>query len=73
MNGQLRDRLDYATERGATKSKTYEPNPDGGQLNPHWVGWLMGFPIGWASSKVTATPKSPSRQQQPTDSLEVSE
>jgi hypothetical protein len=21
----------------------------GGQLNPMWVGWLMGFPIGWSS------------------------
>lgn len=22
-------------------------NADGGQLNPTWVEWLMGFPIGW--------------------------
>jgi hypothetical protein len=21
----------------------------GGQLNPDWVEWLMGFPIGWTS------------------------
>lgn len=20
---------------------------NGGQLNPDWVEWLMGFPIGW--------------------------
>jgi hypothetical protein len=23
------------------------PNAVGGQLNPTWVEWLMGFPIGW--------------------------
>jgi len=22
-------------------------SPDGGQLNPQWVEWLMGFPAGW--------------------------
>ena len=22
---------------------------DGGQLNPNWVEWLMGWPIGWTS------------------------
>jgi hypothetical protein len=63
-SGQLRDRLDYAVERGATKSKRY-PTPDvgmargrgaasaakrhrlGGSLNPPWVEWLMGWPLGW--------------------------
>ena len=43
--GSLRDRLDYATERGATKSNEYDsPPPTGGQLNPTWVEWLMGVP-----------------------------
>lgn len=23
---------------------------NGGKLNPMWVEWLMGFPIGWTSS-----------------------
>lgn len=41
----------------------------GGQLNPDWVGWLMGLPIGWANSKVTETRKCRSKQQQPTASL----
>lgn len=113
-NGQLRDRLDYAVERGATKSKDYSfatptasdyrrrgpnskqqglpeqvasisfPTPgttglsngsgncekanqlyeqgviseeerksfragNGGQLNPDWTEWLMGWGIGWTS------------------------
>ena len=30
----------------ARKSKTQATHA-GGQLNPTWVEWLMGFPIGW--------------------------
>jgi len=29
----------------------------GGQLNPTWVGWLMGFPIGWTDLKPLAMDK----------------
>ena len=78
--GTLRDRLDYATERGATKSKLYATpksspsGPDyarrnregsggddlttqiGGQLNPTWVEWLMGFPLGWTDLEDSETP-----------------
>ena len=28
-----------------------------GQLNPSWVGWLMGFPIGWTDLKDLGMPK----------------
>ena len=76
-SGTPRDRLDYAIERGQTKSNTY-PTPralslcggtgafekiqanenltegekkalssTGGRLNPDWVEWLMGWPVGW--------------------------
>ena len=34
----------------------------GGKLNPNWVEWLMGYPIGWTDLKDSATPscrKSP--------------
>jgi len=27
-----------------------------GQLNPTWVEWLMGFPLGWTESEPSATP-----------------
>ena len=26
-----------------------------GQLNPTWVEWLMGFPLGWTDLKVSVT------------------
>ena len=43
---RLNARLDYATE---------QRNPEGGQLNPQWVEWLMGFPIGWTDLKPSET------------------
>ena len=36
-----------------------------GQLNPPWVEWLMGWPIGWTDLKPLETDKSHSVQQQP--------
>ena len=44
--GALRDRLYYAVERGGTKSKIYSGIQADGTLNPTWVEWLMGFPLG---------------------------
>jgi hypothetical protein len=78
--GELRDRLDYAVERGGTKSKTYATpqardfrsgstdrwdDPErsrnlndqiGGQLNPTWVEWLMGWPLFWTSLDINVKP-----------------
>lgn len=28
----------------------------GGQLNPTWVEWLMGFPLGWTDLEDSGTP-----------------
>ena len=68
-NGDLRDRLDYAVERGATKSKTYSPPPPtGGQLNPTWVEWLMGWPLGWTDLKPLEMDKSHCVQVKPLES-----
>ncbi len=30
----------------------------GGQLNPTWVEWLMGFPLGWTALEDSETPSS---------------
>jgi hypothetical protein len=40
------DRLDHAVMAS-----------DGGQLNPTWVEWLMGWPIGWTDLKPLETAK----------------
>lgn len=43
------------------KGKSYDANLGekvGGQLNPHWVEWLMGFPIGWTNLKDSAMQSS---------------
>jgi hypothetical protein len=36
----------------------------GGQLNPEWVEWLMGWPLGWTDLKPLATDKFREWQQQ---------
>jgi hypothetical protein len=45
----------------------------GGRLNPKWVGWLMGFPIGFTSSKDWVMPKSRSKLPQHGECSEVAE
>lgn len=54
-NGQDRsnDRLDHAVMAS-----------DGGQLNPDWVEWLMGWPIGHTDLKPLATARYQEWQQQ---------
>lgn len=42
-------------ERSASDEAT------GGKLNPTWVEWLMGFPLGWTASALSETPLSLSR------------
>jgi len=37
---------------------------NGGQLNPTWVEWLMGWPLGWTDLKPLAMGKSPCVQPQ---------
>ena len=39
------------------------PSLTGGTLNPAWVEWLMGFPIGFTNSKDWVTRKSRSKPQ----------
>ena len=56
------DMLDWAVE--------YQT---GGRLNPQWVEWLMGWPVGWTDLKPLETDKSQSVQLKPSSNcMEVS-
>ena len=46
---------DYSCER---MMKWKLPGSVGGALNPTWVEWLMGFPLGWTVCEPSATPSS---------------
>jgi hypothetical protein len=49
---------------GKQISLSQSVHPTSGQLNPTWVEWLMGWPLGWTDLKPLATDKSPCVQQQ---------
>jgi DNA (cytosine-5)-methyltransferase 1 len=50
-------------EIGKQISLSQSVDPTSGQLNPPWVEWLMGWPIGWTDLKPLGTVKSPSVPQ----------
>lgn len=46
-------------ERGGGKKGEQLPNAIGGLLNPTWVEWLMGYPLGWTELSLSETALSP--------------
>jgi DNA (cytosine-5)-methyltransferase 1 len=47
------------TKSGKTQNYGEQlPNVVGGQLNPTWVEWLMGWPVGWTDLKPLVMDKS---------------
>jgi len=46
---------DHDVKRGYLRGVVLESAPNGGQLNPTWVEWLMGFPLGWTDLKDSET------------------
>ena len=46
------------SERGGGKKGEQLPNFVGGQLNPEWVEWLMGYPVGWTDLEHSGTASS---------------
>jgi hypothetical protein len=50
----------------ATHDKNSRPLSEqaGGSLNPTWVEWLMGWPLGWTDLKLSETDKSHCAQPQ---------
>jgi hypothetical protein len=51
-------------EKGKQMTLSMVAHPTSGQLNPMWVEWLMGWPLGWTDLKPLETGKSPSVPQQ---------
>lgn len=51
----------------ATHDKNSRPLSEqiGGSLNPTWVEWLMGWPLGWTDLEPSATDRCPGVQPQP--------
>jgi hypothetical protein len=52
------------TRRPGTDSQVQLCHQVGGSLNPMWVEWLMGWPLGWTDLKPLATDKFRQWQQQ---------
>jgi hypothetical protein len=45
-------------ERASGDKTPTLPDQIGGQLNPTWVEWLMGYPLEWTACAASATPSS---------------
>jgi len=50
---------------------TGQEKPLGGQLNPTWVEWLMGFPIGWTDLEGNREPEPRTWEYDPADNGEI--
>ena len=52
----------YSERGGGTKGEQL-PNAVGGALNPTWVEWLMGWPLGWTDLRPLATDRCRNAQR----------
>tara|TARA_Y100000310_G_scaffold303163_1_gene341245 strand:- start:173 stop:577 length:405 start_codon:yes stop_codon:yes gene_type:complete len=50
---------DVGMAKGRGEASAEKRHRLGGSLNPTWVEWLMGFPLGWTDLNASATPSSP--------------
>ena len=51
-------RARQSNPRGVNLVEELQRRGDRGQLNPTWVEWLMGYPLGWTALEGSATPLS---------------
>jgi len=62
-NHKSAGRMDKWEGSGSRASIAHLPKEERcGQLNPNWVEWLMGWPIGWTDLNALATDKCPTAQ-----------
>ena len=52
---QISNSKKYPTLTGKVENISQKSGLDGGKLNPSWVEWLMGFPIGWTDLEHVGT------------------
>jgi hypothetical protein len=60
-------------EKGKQMMLSMKVSDHSGQLNPPFVEWLMGWPLGWTGLKLSAMAKSQSKPRSPGESSEVRE
>jgi hypothetical protein len=53
----------YAHKKRLACSVAASDTSQSGSLNPAWVEWLMGFPVGWTDLDVLETPSCPKSQK----------
>ena len=62
----IRDaRLTYDRGRSNLEEQIGASVEGGGSLNPTWVEWLMGWPLGWTDCEPSGTAKSPNAPRWP--------
>lgn len=62
--GETKREYTDSTARSVAKHDPEDWVEAGGQLNPDWVEWLMGFPIGWTELSVSETQSCHKSQKQ---------
>ena len=51
--GSVKDRYMGSETYRANLDEAVRTHREDGQLNPDWVEWLMGYPIGWTSLQIS--------------------
>jgi hypothetical protein len=57
MSGKLRSLTAHHDCKSRLEDQVAQTEGSGGHLNPNWVEWLMGWPIGFTASEPLATDK----------------
>ena len=64
--------IDKLATDGTISSEERTAMRGGGKLNPEWVEWLMGWPIGWTALDAQATEWFRNKPRRPGPALKKS-